>query len=77
MPELSPYFASLARRPRMCPECHGRLGLQALERTWDGAMWRCGRCGWCQLEQAPEAARMGQREPEGKGANIIRVDFGK
>lgn len=74
--ELSPYFKSLMRTPKMCPECHAPIRLNPLELTWDGAMWKCDACGWCQLELAPEAAKLGQREPEKPRARIISVDFG-
>ena len=74
--ELSPYFKSLTRTPKMCPECHAPIRLNPLELTWDGAMWKCDACGWCQLELAPEAAKLGQREPEKPRARIISVDFG-
>lgn len=74
--ELSPYFKSLTRTPKMCPECHAPIRLNPLELTWDGAMWKCDACGWCQLELAPEAAKLGQREPEKPRARIIPVDFG-
>jgi ribosomal protein L37AE/L43A len=76
MPQLSPYFKALARDPGMCPECGGRLRLQALERTWDAAVWRCGACGWLEVAEAPASARMGPRG-EGPGARVIIADFGK
>lgn len=74
MLELSPYFKSLTRTPKMCPECHAPIRLNPLELTWDGAMWKCDACGWCQLELAPEAAKLGPRRAR---ANVIEVDFGK
>ena len=78
MLELSPYFKSIAKRPHMCPECGHRLVLKPLELTWDGAMWKCEECKWFQLELAPEAAKMGQRDetPEKPRARIIKVDIG-
>ena len=80
MLELSPYFKSLARTPHVCPRCRKPVELKSLELTWDGAMWKCDACGWCQLELAPEAAKVGQRGggqdwPDHR-ARIIRLDFG-
>ena len=72
MLELSPYFKSLTRTPHMCPECHKPIRLNPLKRTWDGAMWKCDACGWCQLELAPDSAKLGQRDSEQpKRARII------
>lgn len=85
--ELSPYFKAVARIPHLCPECGHALVLRPLERTWDGAMWKCERCKWFQVETAPEAARMGERtapaahvtgvEKLAGGAKIVAVDFGR
>lgn len=78
MLELSPYFKSLARVPRICPDCMERkLRLQPLELTWDAAVWRCDGCGWFQTELAPESAKLGQRGEEKPRARIISVDFAK
>ena len=77
MSELSPYFKAISHAPHFCPECGHPLELNPLALTWDGAMWRCGRCKWFQLELAPEAAKLGERKPEKPGARIIPVDFKK
>ena len=80
MLELSPYFKSLARAPHLCPECRAPVKLEPLELTWDVAVWKCDACGWFQLELAPEAAKVGQREARqgqpGASARIIKLDFG-
>lgn len=74
--QLSPYFKSISKQPHFCPECGHPLTLNPLKLTWDGAMWKCPNCKWFQLEQAPEAAKLGQREQLKRGARIISVDFG-
>lgn len=74
---LSPYFRSRGRAGRACPECGARAGLRGLELTWDGALWKCPRCRWFELEMAPEGARLGPREPAPPRGRIIRPDFGK
>lgn len=77
--ELSPYFKAISKQPHFCPECGHVLKLNPLELTWDGAMWKCEECKWFQLELAPDAAKMGQRDgkPEKPKARIIKLDFGK
>lgn len=75
MLQLSPYFKAISKTPHFCPECGHVLVLNPLKRTWDGAMWKCERCKWFQLEVAPEAAKMGERGKEPR-ARIISVDFG-
>jgi len=81
MLQLSPYFKAIARRPHFCPECGGPLKLKPLELTWDGAVWKCEACHWFQLEVAPEAAKLGQRdargEEPGRRARNVGVDFGR
>ena len=74
--QLSPYFKSLARTPRVCPRCmKSKLRLEPLKATWDAAVWKCGACGWFQTELAPERACLGEREEP--GGRIVKVDFGK
>jgi len=79
MLQLSPYFKAISRQPHFCPECGFPLKLNPLELTWDGAMWKCERCKWFQLELAPDSAKKGQRddtrEPDKPRARIISVDF--
>lgn len=73
--QLSPYFKSLARTPRICPDCHRhKLALKPLELTWDAAVWKCEGCGWFQTVLAPESAKMGQRDAKPSGARIIRFE---
>lgn len=74
--ELSPYFKSLARVPRVCPSCRKhKLALEPLKLTWDAAVWKCDGCGWFQTELAPEGAKLGERVAKQR-ARIISVDFG-
>ena len=70
---LSPYFASLARQKRVCPDClRGVLRIEPTPRPRpDMAVEVCDRCGYFQLLEAPAGTA------PVAGGRIIRVDFGR
>lgn len=75
MQQLSPYFRSLARTPRICPSCREhKLKLNPTSKNPNAAVWKCDGCGWFQTVLAPERAEVGGA-PGKKGARIIAVDF--
>lgn len=70
---LSPYFESLAKRKRVCPDClRGTLRVEPTPIPQPGmAVEVCDRCGYFQLLGAPEGA------VPSVGGRIIHVDFGR
>lgn len=69
---LSPYFKSLAKQKRVCPDClRGMLRIEpAPVPQPDMAFEVCDKCGYFHLLEAP-----GGSAPA-SGGRIIRVDFG-
>ena len=73
---LSPYFQSLARQKRICPEClAGKLRIEstAIPRP-DMAIERCDACGYFHMIEAPAAAVAASQPSRGR---IIHIDFNK
>ncbi len=71
---MIPYFESLGREKRVCPDClrHSlRLEPSALNPL--AAVWRCDGCGWFQTVMAPENAGV----EADRVSRIVRIDFGK
>ena len=70
---LSPYFKSLAKQKRICPDC--LRGMLRVEPTPipqpDMAVEVCDRCGYFQLLEAPAGTAPSQ------AGRIIHVDFGR
>lgn len=59
MPQLSPYFASLAKQKRICPDClKATLRLEPTPLDINTAVWVCDRCGWFQAVTAPKSAQV-------------------
>lgn len=56
-PVTSPYFKSLARQVRLCPECGHRTRL-AGTLSPNGAYEFCPACEWFRVLAAPEWARV-------------------
>lgn len=73
--ELSPYFRSLARQRRICPEClRGCLTVKPSGSGDPDAAWDACACGYRQLRLAPEGARLNTGPTEAPGEDQLMVD---